>query len=119
MELSMAAFQDIRGFIYERCGIFFADNKKYILEGRLLPRLQERNCGSYEEYYELLRLDAWRDNEISALFSLVTNNETYFYRDAPQLSAFIEMIVPAVKKCGDTDATAVTNHLRCARPRPC
>lgn len=98
MELSPATFVSLRDLIYERSGIFFQENKKYLLEGRLQARIKERNCASYEEYYNLLKFDAWRDKELSTLFNLVTTNETFFYRDLAQLQTFMEMIVPAIMK---------------------
>ncbi|MGH7230378.1 MAG: CheR family methyltransferase [Nitrospiraceae bacterium] len=96
MELSPTTFLDLRNLIYAQSGIFFQDNKKYVLEGRLQVRLRERNCATYEEYCHLLKYDSMRDKELAALFSLVTTNETYFYRDVPQLQAFTDMIVPAI-----------------------
>ncbi|HZS12468.1 MAG TPA: protein-glutamate O-methyltransferase CheR [Nitrospirales bacterium] len=94
--LSESTFRDLQGLIYEQSGIFFAENKKYVLEERLRPRLVTRGCDSFEDYYCLLRYDAWRDQELIALFDLVTTNETYFYRDRQQLLAFTETIVPTV-----------------------
>ncbi|MEW6248561.1 MAG: protein-glutamate O-methyltransferase CheR [Nitrospirota bacterium] len=96
MELSLSTFKELRDLIYERTGIFFQENKKYVLESRLQPRLRERRCASFDEYARLLRFDAWRDKELNMLFNLVTTNETYFYRDLPQLDAFMNVILPAV-----------------------
>ena len=98
MQLSPSTFTDLRNLIYERTGIFFPDNKKYVLESRLQARLKEKQCRSYEEYFQLLKYDAWRDQELNAVYNLVTTNETFFYRDLPQLQAFTNMIVPAVTK---------------------
>ncbi|MDE3020102.1 MAG: protein-glutamate O-methyltransferase CheR, partial [Nitrospirota bacterium] len=96
MQLAVDTFKQLRDLIYERSGMFFQDNKKYILEGRLQARLRERHCRSYEDYYKLLKFDAWRDSELTALFDLITTNETFFFRDLPQLHAFNDTIVPAV-----------------------
>jgi chemotaxis protein methyltransferase CheR len=101
MELNGKAFGDLRDLIYEKTGLFFQDNKKYLLESRLLPRLRERNCQTFEEYWHLLRYDAWRDKELAALFDLVTTNETYFFRDLPQLQAFVEVAIPALIKANE------------------
>jgi len=96
MHLSAETFKQLRDLIYERSGMYFQDNKKYLLEGRLRARLRERHCHSYEDYVQLLKFDAWRDRELVSLFDLITTNETFFYRDLPQLQAFNDMIVPAV-----------------------
>lgn len=107
MQLSPSTFTDLRNLIYERTGIFFPDNKKYVLESRLQARLKERKCRSYEEYFQLLKYDAWRDQELNAVYNLVTTNETFFYRDLPQLQEFANTIVPAVVK-----ANASTSRIR-------
>ncbi|HXF93715.1 MAG TPA: protein-glutamate O-methyltransferase CheR [Nitrospiraceae bacterium] len=107
MQLSDATFRELRDFIYERTGILFQDNKKYLLESRLLPRLRARNCTSFEEYCKVLRFDAWHGKELNALFSVVTTNETYFYRDMPQLEAFMNTVLPAVM-----DDNQATSQLR-------
>lgn len=107
MELSMATFLDLRKLIYEHSGIFFQENKKYVLESRLQTRLRERNCASYEEYCHLLKFDPWRDKELRTLFNLVTTNETFFYRDLPQLQAFTESVIPTI-----VEANRATSRIR-------
>ena len=37
--LSASSFESWRAYIYELCGIYFQDNKKYLLESRLLKRI--------------------------------------------------------------------------------
>jgi chemotaxis protein methyltransferase CheR len=98
MEMSMPTFTSLRNLIYEQTGIFFQENKRYVLEGRLQCRLKERNCTSFDEYYTLLKFDAWRDKEMTALLNLITTNETYFYRDLQQLQAFLNTVLPDVMK---------------------
>ena len=98
MPLSAQTFMDLRELIHEHSGMFFSESKKYLLENRLLPRLQERNCSSFEEYFSLLKFGAWRDKELSAMISLVVTTETFFYRDQTQLQAFVGTIVPLLIK---------------------
>lgn len=107
MQLSPSTFRDLRDLIYELTGLFFPDGKKYVLEGRLQARLKERKCDSYEDYLRLLKYDAWRDHELNQVFDLITTNETFFYRDVPQLQAFSELIVPSVAQ-----ANAQTSKIR-------
>lgn len=96
--LSMGAetFAQLRDLIYERTGITFQDNQKYLLESRLLPRLKEHKLATYQDYYNFLRFDTYRDKELTSLYELITTNETYFYRDIPQLETFMKTIVPAL-----------------------
>jgi chemotaxis protein methyltransferase CheR len=96
--MSTPTFVGFRDLIYEKSGIYFPDNKKYVLDSRLASRLAEHNCATFEEYLALLRTDGWRDKELPALFNAVTTNETFFFRDLPQLQAFNDLILPAVIK---------------------
>lgn len=94
--MSHETFVQFREFIYEQTGIAFQDNQKYLLESRLQPRLKQHKLATYEDYYQYLRFDTYRDKELEALYELITTNETYFYRDIPQLDTFMHTIVPAV-----------------------
>lgn len=98
MEMSLPTFVQFRDLIYEKSGIYFPDNKKYVLDSRLMPRLAEQNCTTFEEYLALLKTDGWRDKEFPALFNVVTTNETFFFRDVFQLQAFTSLILPAALK---------------------
>jgi chemotaxis protein methyltransferase CheR len=66
-------------------GIYFSDHKREVLEARLRPRLQALHLPRYLDYYLQLRCDA--DGERQRLAELVTNNETYFFREAHQFEA--------------------------------
>lgn len=107
LTMSQETFSQFRDFIYEQTGISFQDNQKYLLESRLLPRLRHHKLHSFQEYYHHLRFDTYRDKERSVLFELITTNETYFFRDIPQLDAFMQVVVPAI-----VDANKSTRQLR-------
>lgn len=80
-------FRQFRDFIYEKCGIFVPDNKKYFLENRLGRRVQEKNLKGYEDYLYNLKYDPDR-NEMLRLFDLITTNETFFFREPQQFEVF-------------------------------
>lgn len=80
-------FKQFRDFIYEKCGIFIPDNKKYFLENRLGRRIQEKNLKSYEDYLYNLKYDTDR-SEINKLFDLITTNETFFFREPQHFDVF-------------------------------
>lgn len=96
LKISNSEFSDMRAFIYDKCGIFIAENRKYLMENRLGNRLKELNLKSFAEYYNFLRFDASRDRELRKLFEVITTNETSFYRNPPQLSVFQEKVLPEV-----------------------
>ncbi len=82
-------FTTLRDFVYEKSGIFFAENKAYLLESRLTNRLNELGLSSFEDYYYSLKYGSDKGkNEIANLFDVVTTNETSFFRNPPQLEAF-------------------------------
>ena len=83
----------LRDFVYEKAGIYFAENKGYLLESRLAARLDELGLSSFEEYHYYLKYGGQKtEQELISLFDLVTTNETSFFRNPPQLDAF-KMIV--------------------------
>lgn len=89
-------FSQLRDFIYDQCGIYIADNRKYLVENRLANRLKELNLKTYGEYFYFLRYDAGRRQELAKLFEVVTTNETSFFRNPPQLKVFEEKVLGAV-----------------------
>lgn len=93
--LSDPVFRQLRDFIYEKSGIFVTDTKKYLVEKKLLARLEEKNLKSYEDYLSLLRFNSGGD-ELAKLFDAITTNETYFFREPQQLTVCVENVVPLV-----------------------
>ncbi|MEG2005010.1 MAG: CheR family methyltransferase, partial [Bilophila sp.] len=91
--LSNEEFLLLRDFIYQQCGIYIAENRKYLVENRLAGRLKELNLKSYGEYYHFLRFDATRRRELNKLFEVVTTNETSFFRNPPQLDVFKQVVL--------------------------
>jgi len=87
--MTKEVFIQLRDFIYEKTGIYFAENKTYLLESRLGNRLKELNISAYEDYYFYLKFGGDKTkNELGNLFEVVTTNETSFFRNPPQLDAF-------------------------------
>ena len=89
-------FRQLRDFIYEHCGIYIADNRKYLIENRLINRLKELGLKNFSEYYHYLRYDTNKRAELTRLFEVVTTNETSFFRNPPQLEVFQTKVLPAV-----------------------
>jgi len=91
-------FRLIRDFIHGYCGIYFDDGSKFLLERRLSRRLEQHQLKSFVEYYHFLRYDRKREDELTVLVDNLTTNETYFFRETPQLSAFSEEILPELRQ---------------------
>lgn len=95
MVLDEKDFLLFRSFIYELTGIYFEESKKYLLEKRLENRMEDLGCSSVKEYYYLLKSDS-RGSEVSNLINVVTTNETYFFRNMPQLKLLSEELLPKI-----------------------
>lgn len=78
-------FISLRDLVYKKSGIYFLDNKAYLLENRLKNRLHELNLSTFEDYYYYLQYGEKASDELSNLFDAVTTNETSFFRNQPQL----------------------------------
>jgi chemotaxis protein methyltransferase CheR len=92
--MSAEEFRLIRDLINEYCGIFFAEDLKYVVHRRLAPRLVDLGLPSFGEYHRFLRYDPGRKAEYEAIVERITTNETYFFRESYQLDAFKEEILP-------------------------
>ena len=69
-------------------GLWFPDHKREILESRLGTRIAELRLRTFLDYYVLLQHDAGNGRqEIAQLAELVTNNESYFFRETYQFDA--------------------------------
>lgn len=81
--------------ISEQFGIWFPEHKREILESRLRPRLQALHLKRYMDYYLLLQVDLASEKE--QLARLVTNNETYFFRETHQFEALFGEAIEGLK----------------------
>lgn len=80
--------------IQERFGLTFDGVRQEILASRLRPRMRELRLDSPRAYYEYLRFHPQRDAEFDKLPALVTNNETYFFRETRQFEILIDHLLP-------------------------
>jgi chemotaxis protein methyltransferase CheR len=80
--------------IQERFGLMFNGIRLEILESRLRPRLRELRLTSLREYYQYLRFHPDREREFARLPAMVTNNETYFFRETHQFDLLIRHVIP-------------------------
>jgi chemotaxis protein methyltransferase CheR len=96
LDLPDDVFRLMRDQIYTRTGMWFSDTSKYLLQKRLSPRARELNFESFQKYFYFLQYDPRAEAEFDQIYDLVTTNETYFFREPAQLTAFTEEIVPEI-----------------------
>lgn len=94
ISINDAQFKKLGEIIYERSGIHFPENKKYVLESRLGRRLQELEINDYDTYISFLTMGPYQSDEFQEMFNRITINETSFFRNEPQLDAFERKILP-------------------------
>jgi chemotaxis protein methyltransferase CheR len=96
IKFSDSLFIEFRNYIYSLCGIYFQDNKKYLLESRLSKRVNHLGLNSFEEYFDYIRFKSLRSDELKYLYEVITINETFFFRNQPQLDALVSSVIPDV-----------------------
>ncbi len=88
----------LRDCIYAHCGIYFELESKYFIENRLSHRLLDLNLASFYDYYHYLKYNRRKEQELMDIMSIITTNETYFFRESYQLKAFSDEIIPELIK---------------------
>jgi chemotaxis protein methyltransferase CheR len=83
----------LRDLIHERTGLFFEDSRMNLLLEKLEPLAQARGFESFLGYYYALKDQ--NHGEWDLAWEALSVQETYFWREAAQLDALVEVIVPA------------------------
>lgn len=96
--MSDEEFRLFRDCIYNHCGIYFDEESKYLLEKRLARRLTALSLPTFRDYYHYLKYNRNKDQELLDVMDVLTTNETYFFREAYQLKAFTDEIIPELLK---------------------
>lgn len=95
--LSLKEFRLLRDLVNQFCGIYFADDSAYIVARRLRERLRDLGIDDFTEYHRYLLYHPKAQAELEAAAEVLTTNETYFFREAYQLRAFTDEILPVVR----------------------
>jgi len=95
--LTDEAFRELRDIIYKTSGIYYTESKKYLLESRILKRIQALKLNSLYDYVNFIKNPANR-GELKNLFDAITINETYFFRAEQQFESLEKIIIPELIK---------------------
>ncbi len=82
----------------EKYGLRFDGGRKQILESRLQSRLVDLHLQTFSDYYHYLVTHPKRMEEDRELKVRLTNNETYFLREAYQFELLVNRILPSLKQ---------------------
>lgn len=94
VSMTQDQFTKMAKIIYDRSGIHFPDNKKYVIESRLSHRLSELELEDFDQYIAYLTMGPYQMDEFQEMFNRITINETSFFRNEAQLDVFEKVILP-------------------------
>ena len=86
-------FGIVSALVEERTGIHYDDADRELLLAKLTTRTLEAGFESPLDYYYYLRYDDPTRREFDALVESLVVNETYFFREAPQLRALCDTVL--------------------------
>ena len=95
-ELPDDLFAAYRALIYRDTGIRVPESKRVLIANRLRRRLRATGEPDFAAYYR--RLAAGDAAERGRFVDAVTTNETYFFRDEPQLDWLVDTLVPELRE---------------------
>lgn len=87
----IADLQPFKDAVKNRCGLMLEGNGEETLKGALAARMRALGCATAQAY--LARL-LGSEAEFQELVTLLTINETYFFREPEQLSLLVDKLVP-------------------------
>ncbi|MBM7558579.1 CheR family methyltransferase [Marinitoga litoralis] len=83
-------YKKIRDYIYEKTGIYVEEKRLYFFKNRVFKRMKNIGIEDPNIYYNFLVNGEYSKMELNKLISEITVNETYFFREFPQLKVFAE-----------------------------
>ncbi|MBN2663533.1 MAG: hypothetical protein JXR68_07765 [Bacteroidales bacterium] len=94
-------FVKISRFVESTYGLKLPDYKKYLIQSRLLRRLNALGIATYSEYVKYL-FDPKHTDEIQKMIDVVTTHKTDFYRESDHFEYLENVLLPDhVKKHDD------------------
>jgi chemotaxis protein methyltransferase CheR len=96
--LAAEEFRPLAELIRRASGIKITDELLPTVERRLSERLSARGVSSFGDYLKLLTGDARAEEELERAVESIATNETYFFRDQPQLRSFERDVLPELER---------------------
>lgn len=97
-DLSESDFERFRALISGASGIYFDRGKRDLLRLGLSERAETVGARDLADYYEFLTSDKERENELRALLSQLSVQETHFFRNLPQFDALRKYVIPEIAR---------------------
>ena len=93
MSLAPLDFDYVRSLVKQHTAIVIDSGKEYLAETRLAPLAAQHGCDSLREFVALLRRERFSGVHRKVLDAM-TNNETWFFRDAHPFAALTQVVIP-------------------------
>lgn len=97
MRLTEPDFELFRRLIGDYCGIEIADSKLMLLQNRIGKRVRALGMTSFRRYYRYLKTPEGQRQELRNLWSVVTTNETRFFREPQHFEVLREHLLPSLR----------------------
>ncbi len=94
LKLTQSEYERFRGFILERTGLDFPEDKRHLLDRGLTEVISAIGCSSLEQLYGMLQNQASTDALWDQVVSTLTVGETYFFRNTSHWDALRQHILP-------------------------
>jgi len=85
-------------YIRNYAGLVFTGGQYEIFKKRIKIRMEANSFSTAKEYFNFLRFDVRKQEELRNLIDLVTVNETYFFRETMQMETFSNNLLPKIKE---------------------
>lgn len=89
--ISEEVFETIRRMVYEETGIKLSTQKRAMIQSRLMKRLKQIGCPTFERYVKTVKLNP---GERAVMFNLLTTNVTKFFRESHHFDFLREKFLP-------------------------
>ena len=86
----------LRDLVHAQTGLHYDESRLHFMRDRIAPLAIARGFASLLDYYYLLKYDAQTEDEWVRVIDALAVPETYFWREADQLRALADVIVPAL-----------------------
>jgi chemotaxis protein methyltransferase CheR len=87
-------YKIITKYVFDICGIVLGDDKRYLIEQRLTPVLEELGCKTFSDLARKLNSGVTDFLVREKILNSMTTNETSFFRDEHPYVTFREKIMP-------------------------
>lgn len=104
-QMTEEEFKLFSDFVGDYAGLEFNGSQEFLFQKRIKKRIDANKLNNPKEYYHFLRFDSGSSEELRKLINLLTVNETYFFREEPQIEVLLKEILPLIKKKNEKSKT--------------